>query len=314
MKMRLATFALTTICAFATVGSGLFLSGCSSKPKTEPKVSANGASRASGRIPEPGEVADKNATSGTAVGGDGRTIDAKYSALSQALRANKSGGVQDEAARILVANPDDLVALNALAMWNYRQKKIGAAKLLLARAIEKGEPKASILNNYGLTLLAEGDEIGAAEQFKKALRLDEGHAEANANLGAIYAKGGDWKKALPRLATAWNAGRQDSAIANNYAIALRGEGENEKAREIFEEAMKRNNKDPILILNYAALLIEAMNKPKEGLPLVYRVKFLETERKDVLTRANQLERKATSSSSKGAPSESKIDASGTSAD
>ncbi len=280
-----------------TIAAVAVLMACSSKPKTEPTVGGGSLRSSSGTVPTPMEGAGKGESGGTVVGGDGRTIDAKYAALSQALRANKPGQVQDEAARILVANPDDFVALNALAMWNYRQKKVGAAKLLLARAIEKGEPKASILNNYGLTLLAEGDDLGAAEQFKKALRLDDGHAEANANLGAHYAKGGDWKKALPRLTTAWNAGRQDSTIANNYAISLRGEGELEKAREIFEEAVKRNNKDPVLLLNYAALLIEGLNRPKEGLPLVYRVKFLETERQDVIRRATQLERKATSSNS-----------------
>ena len=270
------------------------IAGCSSAPKTEPAVSGSAGSNRSSGVPSPNESADGKSSSGTAVGGDGRTIDAKYVALSQALRGGKGGQVQEEAARILVANPDDPVALNALAMWNYRQKKVGAAKLLLARAIEKGEPRASILNNYGLMLHAEGDETAAAEQFKKALRLDESHAEANANLGSYYAKGGDWKRALPRLEVAYNSGRQDSTIANNLALALKGEGELEKARKIFEESYKRNNKDPILLLNYAALLIENLNRPKEGLPLVYRVKFLETERKDVLTRANQLERKAAS--------------------
>lgn len=274
------------------------VAGCSSSPKTEPTVNGKVPPRSGGGVLSAGDTASGD---GKAVGGDGRSIDAKYAALSQALRGNKAQQVQDEAARILVANPDDVVALNALAMWNYRQKKVGAAKLLLARAIEKGEPRASVLNNYGLTLLAEGDEVGAAEQFKKALRLDESHAEANANLGAYYAKGGDWKKALPRLEAAWSAGRQDTSIANNYALALKAEGETEKSRKVFEDAYKRNNKDSILLLNYAALLIETMNRPKEGLPLVYRVKFLETERKDVITRANQLERKASSANTTTTP-------------
>lgn len=297
-QLGTTTITLSVLAAVAAA----FMTACSSAPKTEPTVKPTGPTRSSSVVPTPVEAGeDGGKSSATAVGGDGRTIDAKYATLSQALRGNKSQQVQDEAARILVANPDDPVALNALAMWNYRQKKVGAAKLLLARAIEKGEPRAAILNNYGLTLLAEGDELAAAEQFKKALRLDESHAEANANLGAHYAKGGDWKKALPRLEAAWNAGRQDSTIANNYALALKGEGETEKARKIFEEAVKRNNKDSILMLNYAALLIETLNRPKEGLPLVYRVKFLETEKKDVLTRANQLERKATSSTSTSTP-------------
>lgn len=282
MKLKLAACALF----LAT------LSACSSGPKPEPVVTGGGPKSGSS-VPLPAEPGKESGSGGESVTGAGNQ---KYASLSEALRGSKTLNVQDEAARILVANPDDVVALNALAMWNYRQKKIGAAKLLLARAIEKGQPNASILNNYGLMMLSEGDELAAAENFKKALRLDESHAEANANLGSHYAKGGDWKKALPRLQRAWSAGRQDSAIANNYALALKGEGEHEQARQIFEEASKRNNKDPILLLNYASLLIETMNRPKEGLPLVYRVKFLETDRKDVLNRANVLERKASGTS------------------
>jgi Flp pilus assembly protein TadD len=281
-KLKLSTSVLVGVVAAA----------CSSGPKPEPVVTGAGP-KAGSTVPLPVGAGKDGESGGASV--TGASIQ-KYANLSEALRGSKTLNVQDEAARILVANPEDVVALNALAMWNYRQKKIGAAKLLLARAIEKGQPNASIHNNYGLMLLSEGDELAAAEHFKKALRLDEGHAEANANLGSHYAKGGDWKKALPRLERAWTAGRQDSSIANNYALSLKGEGDHEKARQVFEDAAKRNNKDPILLLNYASLLIETMNRPKEGLPLVYRVKFLETERKDVLNRANVLERKASGTS------------------
>ena len=270
--------------------------GCSSQPKAvEPKIGAttDGALSTSGnRHAEEPSVKKEGKSAETATVG---VVDSRHAALSQALRSGKTQAVHDEAARVLVAHPDDVITLNALAMWNYKQGKIGAAKLLLARAIEKGEPSAAVLNNYGLMLYAEGDELAAAEQYKKAIRLDERHAEANANLGSHYARGGDWKKAFPRLEIAWKAGRIDSAIANNYALALKAEGESEKARRIFEEAAQRNNKDPILLLNYAALLIETLNRPKEGLPLVYRVKFLETDKKEILIRANQLERRASQS-------------------
>jgi Tfp pilus assembly protein PilF len=277
---------------FITAGLALLISACGTSQKSEPVVSGSGPKSGS-TVPLPAEPSSGGSES---AGASMNPKSERYAKLSEALRGSKTLNVQDEAARILVANPDDVVALNALAMWNYRQKKVGAAKLLLSRAIEKGQPSATVLNNYGLMLLSEGDELAAAEQFKRALRLDEGHAEANANIGSHYAKGGDWKKALPHLERAWKAGRQDTPIANNYALALKGEGEHEKARQVFDEASKRNNKDPILLLNYAALLIETLGRPKEGLPLVYRVKFLETERKDVLNRATALERKATGTS------------------
>lgn len=277
---------------FITAGLALLISACGTSQKSEPVVSGSGPKSGS-TVPLPAEPSSGGSES---TGASVNPKSERYAKLSEALRGSRTLNVQDEAARILVANPDDVVALNALAMWNYRQKKVGAAKLLLSRAIEKGQPSATVLNNYGLMLLSEGDELAAAEQFKRALRLDEGHAEANANIGSHYAKGGDWKKALPHLERAWKSGRQDTPIANNYALALKGEGEHEKARQVFDEASKRNNKDPILLLNYAALLIETLGRPKEGLPLVYRVKFLETERKDVLNRATALERKATGTS------------------
>lgn len=261
------------------------MAGCSTSPKTDPTIRDSSA-KASGAVPV-SESTDKPTTLFNAE---------RYHKLSEALRGAAGLNVQDEAAKILVSDPNDITALNALAMWNYRQKKVGAAKLLLARAIQNGKPNPAVLNNYGLMLLSEGDEIAAAEQFKKALQLNDEHAEANANLGAYYAKGGDWQKAIPRFERAWKSGRQDTAVANDYALALKATGSTDKAKQVFEEAYKRNNKDPILLLNYAALLIETLNRPKDGLALVYRVKFLETERKDVLNRATALERLASGTS------------------
>lgn len=296
-------------CPLASLSTALVLValclnfGCTATPKApEPKVGVK-----TGEPAPSGSSGGDTSSSAKGSGAAASTAEVKYEALSQALRSGRTQAVQEEASKILVGHPEDVTALNALAMWNYKQGKLGAAKLLLARAIEKGEPNAAVLNNFGLMLLAEGDELLAAEQFKKAIRLDERHAEANANLGAHYAKGGDWKRALPRLETAYKAGRMETAIANNYAISLRALGELDKSKSIFEEAMKRNNKDAILLLNYAALLIESMNRPKEGLPLVYRVKFLETERKDVLTRANQLERRASQSDRPAEPSRGALD-------
>lgn len=214
------------------------------------------------------------------------------SPLSQAVRSGQTNRVQEEVARILKSNPDDVTALNTLAMWNFRQGKVGAAKLLLSRAIQKGKPNASILNNYGLMLLGEGDELGAVEQFKKALQLNDEHSEANANLGSYYAKGGDWKRALPRLELAYKLGRTDSAVVNNLALAYKNQNEISQAEKYLQEALKKDSKNVTIILNLAELLIVNLNRPKEGLPLVYKAKLLETQRKDVLAKASELERLA----------------------
>ena len=105
-------------------------------------------------------------------------------------------------------------------------------------------------------------------------------------------KGGDVTRALPLLEQSYKANKLNSGIANNYAIALRQSGDLAGASKLYEDLIKANAKDVYAHLNYAILLIDFMNKPKDGLTLVYKIKFLETEKKDVLARANALEKKA----------------------
>jgi tetratricopeptide (TPR) repeat protein len=225
------------------------------------------------------------------------SVDSKYKALGSALRdsGTKPGQVQEEAIRILGINPNDSVALNSLAMLHLHHGRTGAAKLLLSRALEKNPPEAAGLhNNLGVALLDEGQQDAAIVEFKKALALDQGHIEAIGNLGSIYAKAGDYAKALPMLETSYKRNRNNIAILNNYAIALRGAKDLEGAKRVYEEALKINSRDVNTILNLAILYIDYMNRAKDGLDLVYKVKFIETQRKDVLSRANALEKKAKS--------------------
>jgi len=218
--------------------------------------------------------------------------DTKYKALAQALRTG--GKVQEETVRILGVNPNDAVALNTLALIHLRHGRPAAAKLLISRALEKNPPNASLLNNLGIALLDEGAQEAAVVQFKKALQLDEHHTEALGNIGSIYAQGGDYSKALTFLDKSYKQNRGNLAVANNYAISLRVTKDYEGALKVYQELLKTNSREIPVLLNCAILYIDYMNKPKEGLDLVYKVKLLETSRKDVLNRANALAKKAES--------------------
>lgn len=223
-----------------------------------------------------------------------RSIDRKYESLSQAIRAGKAAAMQDEAAKILAANPGDAVALNALAIYHLRRGHVGAAKLLLERAFEKNPGNAALLNNLGVILLEEDNPHGAIANFKRALKLDDRHAEALGNLGSIYLRGGDVLKAQPFLEQSYKTGRASSAIANNYAIMLRSNKDYEGARKVYESIIDKNSKDVAATLNLAILYIDYLNRPKDGLALVYKVKVLETEKKEIISKANALEKKAKS--------------------
>lgn len=220
--------------------------------------------------------------------------DKRYQGLSQAIRSGKPAAISEESAKILANDPDDLVTLNALGLYHYRGGRLEAAKLFFARALAKHASSPALHSNMGAVLMAEEDYAGALVEFKKAIRLDDGHGPTLANLGSLYVSLGDYSKAQPILEQAYRRGIKDPGVAVNYAITLRADKNYEGARKVYEEVLKNHSRDVSALINYASLLIDYMNKPKEGLALVYKVKYLEIDRKDVLVRANALENKAKS--------------------
>ena len=279
-----------------------FMVSCSSSPKKDQTAEDKGAvdatsSDGSGAEKGSVEAAETGGQTSEEPPGGPATMNAKgekkYAALAQALRAGKANGILDEAGKILSTNQHDVIALNTLALYHLRKNHVGAAKLLINRAFEKNQNSAALYNNLGVVMLDEGDQQAALNNFKKALRIDDKHPQALANLGSLYVQAGDYTKALPLLEQAYKQlHASNPAVANNYGIALRGNKDLEGAKRVYEEVLKQNSRDIGTLLNYAVLLIDFMNKPKDGLALVYKVKFLETDKRDILDRANALEKKA----------------------
>lgn len=269
------------------------LSGCAGGDKRSDDDSAQENERFSGERARNGERSTPKLSPVSTDSRPSRT-EKKYQALSDALRNGQPNTVAQEAAKILAQDPNDPVALNAVAMSMHKQGRLGAAKLLLEKALEKNPTNASILNNIALIQVAEGDSQTALLTLKQAYRANDRNPEVSGNLGSLYVQGGDFNKALPFLETAYRANKLSASVANNYAIALRATGQLDKAAKIYDQLIRQNSRDVNAHLNYAILLIDYMNKPKEGLALATKVKFLESERKDVLDRANALEKKARS--------------------
>jgi tetratricopeptide (TPR) repeat protein len=67
--------------------------------------------------------------------------------------------------------------------------------LALAEGSRKDITKA-IYNNFGVIYMNKGDWEMAARSFNEALLLDPGYKAANFNIGILYAKTGNAKKAL----------------------------------------------------------------------------------------------------------------------
>ena len=300
---RVAVYS-STLMTFSSLMLCFMLCGCSSSSK---KSDNPGATSSNAPSEQPAQAVQASG-SDAELGADGeetsaptpdemptsspKTNDQKYQPLAQAVRGGRAKAIVAEAGKILGTNSNDPVALNALAMDHLRHGRSGAARLLLVRALEKNPGNAGLLNNLAVVDLTENEQGAAISGFKKALKADSNHAQASANLGSIYVRGGDFTRAISLLSAAYKAGRLNGAALNAYAIALRANGELDGAQKIYEELIKRDPRDVNAHLNYAILLIDFLNKPKDGLALVYKVKFLETEKKDVVAKANALEKKA----------------------
>ncbi len=268
--------------------------GCGSKPKkSDSSATTKGTSSTSEVESTANDTSDPDVPSlKTASDTSSNAVDPKYKSLAQAIRAGRSKSITDEASRILGTNGYDPVALNALALLHLKRGQLGAAKLLLNKAIEKNPGTAALYNNLGVALSGENDDAGALASFKKAIKADPGHRETLGNLGSLYMKGGDVGRAMPLLEQAYKSNRANLVVANNYAVALRVSGDLEGASRIYDDILKSDPRNLNAMINEAILLIDFVNKPKDGLTLVYKIKFQETDRKDVVARANALEKKA----------------------
>jgi len=160
------------------------------------------------------------------------------------------------------------------------QGKMGMGKIILSR-MEKAHPQEpGIQNNFGVIALSQGNQRLAIAYFRKALGMNHGYAYSSANLGSIYVEYRDYAKAVDLLAEGYNVVRGDLRkgvgldVANDYALALSGSGDMDKAKSVFQEILKSENQNTTALMNYAILLIQKMKDKKEGEKMLNRLKFL----------------------------------------
>jgi Tfp pilus assembly protein PilF len=177
---------------------------------------------------------------------------------------------------------NDLIALNALAVFYYEQGKYGLSKILLGRALNAHPNEPGLHNNQGVIALAENKQRQAIGSFRKAMDIKSGYTVGAANLGSVFVEYRDYSRAADMLDSAYSAIRSDLRrggkvsleIANNYALALMGTGDNDKARDIFENILKADNGNSTALLNYAILLIHKIKDKKEGEKQLNRLRFI----------------------------------------
>jgi tetratricopeptide (TPR) repeat protein len=222
----------------------------------------------------PGKAAASPAKSAPVTTTAQAIVPTSQSTLVDAIKSQNDEQIYRVSGQLLTQNSTDVKALNAMAMYYFKKGKIPAAKYLLNKAAAANPNVGEVYGNIGLVHLANDEPREAIKAFGKALALNPKDGIAAANAGSIYVMEKDYNKAVTVLSVAYNQGIKDPKTLNNYAVALTAVGKFDDASAIYSAAIKEQNNNRELLLNHAILLIDHMNKNKEGIEVLNRLKFI----------------------------------------
>lgn len=265
----------------------LSLIDCSSKNKNanSSNVDPNAAQESSGTIIEESGQATRHGKKGsssspapvTSIANtqkSGATDKPVYANLNQFIKNQDEEGILKEGSALLMKNPNDVKAINAMAMTYYKRSQYALAKSLLLRALKVEPGTYEAHSNLGVVQLALGEKNEALRSFKKSIELNPNDYVSASNAGSLYVVEQDFEKASVVLDIAYSKGYRNVKVLSNFALALTATGKYEKADKIYREALKENNNNKDVLFNHAILLIQFLKKNEEGLEIIKKLKFL----------------------------------------
>lgn len=229
---------------------------------------------------------------------DDQLDDTKYANLRSAFQGGTDSEVIQEASKLLGPNPNDIVALNTLAMHYVNKKKFGLALIILRRALAAQPDNPALYHNTGTIAFMEGDQREAMPDFRKALELKSSYNPSAAILGTIYAKYGDYSKAEKLLTMAYDfkkkkISRGDRAgieLANALAVSSAYVGNLKKSKSIYEDLIEVDGQNVNILMNYAIFLVEHQKSKSKAQEILDKMKFL-TDDSKTNQRVRELESK-----------------------
>jgi tetratricopeptide (TPR) repeat protein len=155
----------------------------------------------------------------------------------RALKAETEGRIDDSLAdlrRAVALAPEDVSALNALGLCEYRMGLHAEAIDSLSRATRLEPAFAQAWNNLGVSRLAFGDLSGARASFETAAGLQPGFAEPRGHLALMAVRRGDREGARKAAAEAL-------AVKPQLSEAVRALAEADLAEDKPADAEQRLN-------------------------------------------------------------------------
>ena len=113
---------------------------------------------------------------------------------------------------------------------------IVASGLILGAALAAADEPAPVYNNHGVSLLARGHALAAADLFRKAHAADPKMVQAKTNIDLAEARAGG----NASLEAAGNDARERARTLNNYGYVAMLQGRPEDARRYYEAAIKEH--------------------------------------------------------------------------
>jgi tetratricopeptide (TPR) repeat protein len=208
--------------------------------------------------------------------------------VKKAFQAKDGKRIETLISNKLSKEPHDIFSINALGVYYYRGGATKLARLVWDKALKDNGRNAAINNNIGASFLNE-DEEKAISFFKKAIQSESSNPYANYNLGSIYLKYKNYSAAESALRVAYGK-LKSYDVANNYALALKGNGKVNDSLKVYETIIRTNSNQYQALLNYATLLIETQQSPDKAKDSLNRVKFMSEDR-SVLRYVGELERR-----------------------
>src|SRR6185295_8317285 len=129
-----------------------------------------------------------------------------------------------------------------------------APALVAFERAAQGSPSASTLYRLGTLFVKSGQPVKGRAALERALAMQPDLSEANNDLGALLAQGGDVPAAIEKFRAALASTPDYPDALNNLGYALLLTGRPEEARALYERALKLQPDFPEALNNLGLIL------------------------------------------------------------
>jgi tetratricopeptide (TPR) repeat protein len=156
------------------------------------------------------------------------------------VKARKLDEAKDEFACLVEKNPEDIAALNNLAVIYCRQEKFLDALEILQQTIDIDPTKVELYYNLGNTYKHLADDKHAIMAYAKVVEFNPEFVPVYNDLGFIYQRMGEFQKSFAMFQQGLSLDADNPYLHCNYGIALEANGQIEEAADEYKAAFDKD--------------------------------------------------------------------------